>query len=533
MTRVGLIEETLRDGQLSLWATRMDTDTMLGAAGRIDRAGFDRACVGSGAAFDTAVKFLHEDPWARLEAVKAAMPVTPLEFLVRGRNLIGWQRYSDDVVDLFYRALHTAGMNWALVFDGLNDLRNLEHHVRAARGLGIRTAGVVVFTESPVHTDDYFVAKTAAWRRLGADTVCFYDGSGILTPQRMARLAPRLLTAAGGPDALELNVHTNTGLGRACYIEAMRAGVRLLASCARPLAYGASLPSTLDVASDVNAAGLACNVDVGEVAVLDEYFAWICEREQREIPAPIDFDRVGYDAYVAHQVPGGMISNFRRQLSDAGMSERLPQILEEIVRVRREIGWPPMVTPYSQTIGVQATLNVMSGQRYRTSPSELAPYLLGEYGEIPGPVDPDVMDRVLSGSPQRVPIDPTEVFSQRMLAQTDALHRGLDDRERVLALFYDDATRAALRTGARPIRPERAATTPMLAIARELLEAPRARRIHYVRKLSAVPTYDDAVTLRRMIGAGSHLTTIRYGDASVRWSLIRETERIDERQEAG
>jgi pyruvate/oxaloacetate carboxyltransferase len=519
MSRVELIEDTLRDGQLSLWATRMDTRTMLGIGAAIDRAGFARACVSSGAAFDTAVRFLREDPWKRLDLVRHEMPQVPLEFMVRGRNLIGWQRCSDDVVELVLRCLHRHGMQWQLLFDGLNDFGNIRWHVQVARRIGMRTAGIVVFTESPVHDDDYFERKTRELVAMGVDTVCFYDGSGILLPERMRRLAPRLLGAcAGGTSRLELNVHDNTGLALACYREAMQAGVELFASAARALSGGASLPATADVAAEAATAGLQVPVAAGDLEHIDRYFDWIATRDGREIPKRVRFDAAAHAAYVAHQVPGGMISNFRRQLAEAGMAERLPHILEEIVTVRRELGYPPMVTPYSQMIGVQATLNVMAGERYKTSPSELAAYLRGEYGEIPGLVDPAVLDRVLGAAPASSSARATDVFAQQQLAQARRRFGDLPDEELVLSIFYGQEALQALRSQGRDLDALAPPRTPLVALVSDLLARPRLRKLQVAIRSPGGLDFGAVRDASAVAGAVTTATSCEVAMHGVHWS---------------
>jgi pyruvate/oxaloacetate carboxyltransferase len=413
-------------------------------------------------------------------------------------------------------------MQWQLLFDGLNDFGNIAFHLQAARRIGMRTAGIVVFTESPVHDDAYFVRKTREMAALGADTICFYDGSGILLPERMRRLAPRLLQACAGTAArIEVNVHDNTGLALPCYREAMLAGIDLFASAARALSGGPSLPATADVIAQARAVGRPVEVDARGVQDIDQYFDWIATRDGRPPPARVAFDPAAHAHYVAHQIPGGMISNFRRQLAEAGMSERLPQILEEIVTVRRELGYPPMVTPYSQMIGVQATLNVMSGARYKTSPRELAPYLRGQYGAIPGPLDPEVMDRVLEGVPDRGPINPADVFAEDQVGAARRRWGALPDEALILAIFHDQNTLSAFRAAERVLDPRRAPRNPLLALVSDLLARPTLRTLRIsVPDLSAL----DFAAVRdasAMAAAAATAATADMTAGPVSWSAQR------------
>jgi oxaloacetate decarboxylase alpha subunit len=493
------IEETVRDGQLSLWATRMNTETMLGIGRTIDRAGFERACVTSGAAFDTAVRFLFEDPWERLRFLRREMPTTPLEFLIRGRNLIGWKRYPNDVVRLLMQRIAATGFDWVLIFDGLNDMRNIAYHIEAAKEAGLKVSGVVSYTVSPVHTDEYFVTRAADLVRLGADVVNFYDAPGVLTPQRTRRLIPLLLEVVRGSGVeLELNVHAATGLALDCYAEALRLGVRLLSTASMPLANGDSLPATTDVMRIAAEMGIRQHLDSSLVEAIDGYFEWVAYRESRPTGARVAFDQAAYDAYVAHQIPGGMMSNFVRQLTDLGQLARLPEILDEVARIRAEVGYPPMVTPYSQMVGVQATLNVLSGERYKSSPAELARYIRGEYGELAAPIAPDVLDKVCAGG-ESDPIDPSDIFEEPLLPQLRQSMGPVDDEELLMGVFYDAASMEKLRASRRPIDEGRIARTPLSALVKDLAAREGLRSLSVI--MPGRPTYRDVLDVVRAVDA--------------------------------
>lgn len=473
--RVDFLEETLRDGQLSMWATRMPTDAMLGAAGMIERGGFARACVTSGAAFDTAIRHLREDPWERLDLLRAAMPGMPLSFLVRGRNVIGWQRYPDDVVELMIRAIRDTGFDWILLFDGLNDMQNIECHVRVAKDVGLRVGGIVFYTVSPVHTDAYFLEKVRELVRLGVDAINLYDASGVLRPERAARLVQGIRREIGDID-LELNVHDTTGLAEECYLAGLEAGANILSTAARPLAWGGSVPDTATMMARAVGRGYEVPLDEGMVAALDEYFTWIACRDEQPSGRHRPFDEDTYNAYVAHQVPGAMMSNFSRQLADAGLQHKLPEVLEEVAEVRRELGYPPMVTPYSQMTGVQATLNVIEGERYRTVPQEVERYVQGYYGTIPGEVDPDVRDRVCGDADEAVDL---EALDARRMVERVRRERGPFEsgRELALATFYDAETLDALRREQHRVALADVPRSPLSALIKALGASGSVRRV--------------------------------------------------------
>jgi oxaloacetate decarboxylase (Na+ extruding) subunit alpha len=441
----------------------MDTRTMLGIAGTIDKIGFQRACISSGAAFDTSIRFLREDPWERFRLLRTEMPRTPLEFLVRGRNLIGWKRYPDDVAALTLRCLRRAGFDWMLIFDGLNDYRNIAFHIRCAKKEGLKVSAFISYADSPVHTDQYWIRKTRELVALEVDVVNFGDPAGLLNAARVRTLVPALLAAIDGRAELLVNIHTSTGQALDCYGEALRGGARALASAAMPLANSESIPATADVISLAHAQGLNIDLDERLVAEVDAYFTYVALRDGRPTGKPIKYDEQDYKRYLGHQIPGGMMSNFVRQHREAGTLDRLPEILEEMGRVRAELGFPPMVTPWSQLVGVQATLNVTSGVRYGTVPDELKLYARGSYGELPAPIDPNVLDRMLAGG-SAAPIDPSAGDGEPVLPRVRAQNPFVSDEELMLRIFYDESTLDGYRKGLRPLDPFSVAKTPLSSL---------------------------------------------------------------------
>lgn len=441
---LGFVDETFRDGPQSLWATRMKTASMLGAAQWSNQAGFRKVCVTSGAAVETAVRFLHDDPWERIRLLRRFMPDATIDVLVRSRNLFGWARYPDEVIELLFHALRRAGVQSLKVFDGLNDIDNIAACFRIGKGLGFQMSGMLTFSLSPAHTDEYFAGKARQLVDCGVDSITMGDASGLMTGARTKTLLAALKIAIGGTVPIEFLAHHTMGLAHESYREAMLAGVDTVATASAPLANGESLPSTLDVLEIADDLGIESNLDIDTVRRIDDYFHWIAYKEGRSIEEPVVYDPLRYEAFAGHQIPGGMMSNFRNQLREVGLMHRIDEVLEEASRVRAELGYPVMVTPFSQFVGVQATFNVIQGERYKTIPKELYLYALGHYGKPAAPIDPDVLDRVLKGKADK-PIDASEVFGALIL-DTFRREQGpfRSDEELLLALFYGKEAVAAL-----------------------------------------------------------------------------------------
>jgi len=433
---VGFVDETLRDGPQSLWATRMKTEYMLGATQWMNRAGFRKVCATSGAAFETAVKFLRDDPWERLRLLKAYMPEAPIDVLVRSRNLFGWARYPDEVVEVAFRCLRRAGTEWVKVFDGLNCMRNIAAHFRIARGIGLKTSGMLSFSVSPAHTDEHYVARAVELLGYGVDSITLADPAGILTGARARGLLAALKAAVNGRVPIEFIAHDCMGLAHESHREALQAGVDTVATAAEPLANGESVPSTLDILAMTAELGLPADLDRDALRRMDDYFHWIAWQEKRAVAQRVAFDPVRYERFIGHQIPGGMMSNFRNQLAEVGLAHRIDEVLEEARRVRAELGYPIMVTPFSQFVGVQATFNVMQGERYKTVPEELYLYATGVYGEPPVPIERNVLDRILAGRPG-ASADPEAIFGARILEDFKREHGPFrSDEDMLLQLFY-------------------------------------------------------------------------------------------------
>ncbi len=476
MKELQINEETLRDGQQSLWANRMKTESMLPICSALDQAGFSSINVMSGSAFEACVLYLHEDPWERLRLLRKFMPRTDLQILIRGRSAFGWRRFSDDAIELLIACLRNCGIQGIVVFDGLNDLNNLKWHIQVSKRLGLQIHPALVFAESPVHTDAYYAQKAGECVTLGTDSVNLADASGLLTPERIRTLIPAIRQAIGSNVKFGLVSHCGTGLGSECYAEAMRQGVDNLSTASLALSQGNSIPATVEVLAQARQMGLKVELDDLLLRKIDDHFLWVAYREKKPVGQRVPFDRNRYTRYAAHQIPGGMMSHLASQLKNLGLENRLPEVLEEAGRVRQEIGYPVMVTPFSQIVGVQAVFNVIQKERYRTIPSDLNLYARGFYGQMAAPIDPNVLDRILEGADAK-PIDASAVFSEPVVkhARTE-LGSTCSDERLLLTLFFSKPTLEKFYQNCKPIDPA-AIKTPVIALIQELLKRRDIRQV--------------------------------------------------------
>jgi len=467
------LDETFRDGPQSLWATRMSTETMLEAAPLLDDAGFAKACVISGASFETAVKFLRDDPWERIRLLHHRLPQTAIDVLIRSRNLFGWSRYPDEVVELLFKCLQKRGAEWVKVFDGLNDLDAIAAHFQIAKGLGLKVSGILTFSVSPVHTDAYYENKARQLVAHGVDSITVTDASGILTAARTESLLKSIKKATSGKIPIEFYAHACMGLAHESYRAAMKVGIDVATTAAEPLANGDSLPATRDIATIAADLGIPTGLNAGAIAKLDDYMHWAAYKAGWPAGVPVAFDPIAYERFVEHQIPGGMMSNFQNQLKEVGMMDRIDEVLHEAGRVRAELGYPIMVTPFSQFVGVQAVFNVVQGQRYKTIPKELTLYALGHYGATQAPIDPNVLDRILGGKSLRRAV-PEALYGERIL-ESFRIEAGpfASDEELLLHLFYGKPVVEAFQREQRIVLKAPSIKRPLRVLLEELAKAPR------------------------------------------------------------
>ena len=394
MKTLEFIDVTIRDAPQSLWATRITNEMILPFAPRMDQMGLYAIDIVGGAVFDVCVRFLHEDPWERMALLRHAIPTTPLNVWLRGQSLFTFELFPDEVVELTIKRIAAKGVDRLTTFDPLNDLRNVELSIRVAKGLGLRVTVALAYTLSPVHTDAYFQERARQLVAMGIDELLLKDATGVLTPERTRTLIPALVEATGGRVPLQLHSHCRAGLAPQCYLEAIPRGVSIVHTASRPLAHGASLPPTEYVNTHAKRMGYLTRLDERSLADMAEYFTGVARRHGKPLGEPVEYDPRLYE----HQIPGGMISNLMNQLVAAGISDKFEAILEETARVRCDLGYPVIVSPFAQFVVTQATLNVIQGERYKMIPDEIRKYALGRYGTPAGPLDPEFVDRATGGA---------------------------------------------------------------------------------------------------------------------------------------
>ncbi len=390
---VGITETVLRDGHQSLIATRMRTRDMLPAAERLDAIGYRSIEAWGGATFDVCLRYLREDPWERLRALKRAMPRTPLQMLLRGQNLVGYRHYADDVVRSFVDEAARTGIDIFRVFDALNDPRNMEVALRAVKRAGARAQATICYTSSPVHSLEAFVALGRRLAELDADELCVKDMAGMMPPGDGAALVRALRQEIGLP--VVVHTHSASGLASLTCVAAAEAGAAAVDGALSPFAGGASQPPTETLVGALRGTPNDPKLDLGALGELAEYFRGVLEHYR----PLLELRSLQTDpGILTHQVPGGMLSNLLSQLKEQEALGRLAEVLAEVPRVRADLGYPPLVTPTSQIVGIQAVLNVLQGGRYRQVTNEVRDYVRGLYGTPPGPLDPELVARVTAGT---------------------------------------------------------------------------------------------------------------------------------------
>lgn len=391
---VKITDTTMRDGHQSLLATRMRTEDMLPISPEMDDAGFHSVEVWGGATFDTALRFLREDPWERLREVKKRFKKTPLQMLLRGQNVVGYRHYADDVVEKFCRLAVKNGMDIFRIFDAVNDLRNLETAIKAVKKAGGHAQGTVCYTISPVHTPDMFAKQAKHLEEMGSDSICIKDMAGLLHPYDAFQIVSSIKKVVKIP--VQMHCHCTSGMAEMTYIKAAEAGLDVMDCALSTLSQGTSQPPTESLVATFEGTKHDTKLDIERLAHLADYFG-----EVRKKYAAFE-GNVRVDAGVLmHQVPGGMISNLVSQLREQGALDKLKDVLEEIPRVRADLGYPPLVTPTSQIVGTQAVLNAIYGKRYKQVSKETRAVVLGQYGETPAPISDAVLKQI---APDEKPI---------------------------------------------------------------------------------------------------------------------------------
>lgn len=382
-----LTDTILRDAHQSQAATRMRLEDMLPACEVLDSIGYWSLECWGGATFDACMRFLNEDPWERLRALRRALPHTKLQMLFRGQNILGYKHYADDVVDAFCAKSIENGIDIIRIFDALNDVRNLEQAIRSTKKYGGMVEATLSYTISPIHDEAYFVKLAKELEQMGADVICIKDMANLLLPMDAYSLVKRLKETVSVP--IHLHTHNTTGTGDMVYLMAAYAGVDIVDTALSPLANGTSQPATESLVATLRGTARDTGLDLNKMSEAAVHFRKVAQRLKDE--GSLDPKVLNVDTNtLLYQVPGGMLSNLISQLKQAGKEDQYYDVLAEIPRVREDFGYPPLVTPSSQIVGTQAVMNVIMGERYKTFPKESKAMLRGEYGALPGKVNEDV-----------------------------------------------------------------------------------------------------------------------------------------------
>jgi len=387
--RIEVTEVILRDAHQSLIATRMRTEDMLPICEKLDAMGFWSLEVWGGATFDACIRFLKEDPWVRLQQLRQALPNTRLQMLLRGQNLLGYRHYADDVVAAFVEKSAENGIDVFRVFDALNDLRNIETAMKAVKRSGKYAQGTICFTTSPVHTTDLFVEQARQLQNMGADSIAIKDMAGLLTPYGTYELVKAIKDNV--PLPLSIHSHATSGLAPLCQMKAIEAGVDRIDTAISSFAGGTSHPATESQIAALQGTAYDTGLALDPLMEISDYF-----REVRKKYHQFESEFTREDISVqVNQVPGGMMSNLANQLKDQNALDRIRDVFDEIPRVRKDLGYPPLVTPTSQIVGTQAVYNVLAGERYKTTTNEVKRYLQGGYGQPPAAVNEAVRKQAI------------------------------------------------------------------------------------------------------------------------------------------
>ncbi|MDA8223201.1 acetyl-CoA carboxylase biotin carboxyl carrier protein [Desulfosporosinus sp.] len=430
MKPIKITDTTLRDAHQSLWATRMRTEDMLPILTELDEAGYFSLEVWGGATFDVCLRFLGEDPWERLRQIKSRVKKTPLQMLLRAQSLVGYQHYPDDVVREFVTLSVKNGIDIIRIFDSLNDVRNMVVPMEAAKKAGAHVQASVVYTISPVHTTKHYLETATALAELGADSLCIKDMAGLLTPIKAYELISLLKKELG--IIIHLHSHYIGGMAVGTYLKAAEAGADIIDTASVPLAFGASQPPVETVVRAFQETEFDTGLSLRKLFHIAKYFEAL--RKNRGFERGIT--RISDMRVFEHQVPGGMISNLVSQLEEQGALERIHDVLEEIPKVRAELGYPPLVTPTSQIVGTQAVLNVLTGARYKLVPGEVKGYVRGLYGRPPAPINAEIQKKII-GDEEPLSVRPADKLEPGMAkAKQDSLELALSPEDVVsYALF--------------------------------------------------------------------------------------------------
>lgn len=411
----------MRDSHQSLLATRMRTEDMIGAAAMLDRVGYWSLEVWGGATFDACLRFLKEDPWERLQQLRKALPNTRLQMLLRGQNLVGYRHYPDDVVRKFVERAAKNGVDIFRIFDALNDIRNIEVAVKAAKEAKALVEATICYTTSPVHTHEGFVEMALKLQSMGADTICVKDMAGLLTPMAAFDLVTKIKQKVKLP--IHIHSHDSSGLAAMSYLKAVEAGAEIIDCAISSMASGTSQPPTETMVAALRDTQYETGLDMALLSDIADYFREVRKKYKR---FESEYTAINTKTLVV-QIPGGMISNLAHQLKEQNALDKMGVVLEEIPRVRKDMGYPPLVTPTSQVVGTQATLNVLMGERYKVITSETRNYFRGLYGRPPGKLD-ETAKKAAIGDEKAITCRPADLLEPEL----EKIARELDGKAKTI-----------------------------------------------------------------------------------------------------
>ena len=430
--KITITDTILRDAHQSIIATRMRLDDMLPICAKLDQVGYWSLEVWGGATFDSCVRFLKEDPWERLRKLKAGLPNTRLQMLLRGQNLLGYRHYSDDVVRAFVAKAAVNGIDVFRIFDAMNDVRNLRVSIEAVKAAGKHAQGTIAYTTSPVHTVEAFVKQAKAMQAMGIDSIAIKDMAGLLTPYATADLVRALKAEVDLP--VFIHSHDTAGMGSMCQLKAIEAGADHIDTAISSFAWGTSHPGTESMVAALKGSPYDTGLDLALIQEIGLYFHAVRKKYHQ-----FESEFTAVDTRVqVNQVPGGMMSNLANQLKEQGALNRINEVFAEIPRVREDLGFPPLVTPTSQIVGTQAVFNVLAGERYKTITNEVKLYLQGRYGLAPGKVNEQLRKQAI-GSEEVIEVRPADLIKPEMAKLREEIGSLASCEEDVLtyAMFPD------------------------------------------------------------------------------------------------
>lgn len=408
--KLRICETVLRDGHQSILATRMRYEQMEPVLGLLDDIGYEALECWGGATYDSCLRFLNEDPWERLRKLKANLKNTPLQMLLRGQNLLGYKHYSDDVVEAFCNAAVKNGIDRIRIFDALNDPRNMEAAIKYSKKAGAHVQSAMVYTISPVHTTESFLKVAETLVEMGTDSLCIKDMSGLLGPADAYDLVSTFKKRFGELP-IDLHSHFTCGLASTTYWEAAKAGVDLIDTAISPFAHATSQPATETMIEMFKGTEWDLGLDLDKYIPLVDHFRKVKQQIAEEFNLKPASDVI--PAVRRYQIPGGMLSNTQNQLNEMGMGDRFFDVMDEMPRVREDLGYPPLVTPTSQIVGTMAMMNVMMGDRYKMVPNEVKDLVRGKYGQLPGTISDEIRQTII-GDEQPITCRPADLIEPEL-----------------------------------------------------------------------------------------------------------------------